>query len=163
MCRIEATAREYHTHKKPHSSKDFRVSVVIMGQSGITTGIYEATLGELLMVAFPFRDILNEQLDKRNIKIYETILRELLMVASPFQDILNGQLDRKNKFWQTLYIVLITVYVIPRECFIGCLYLVSADTREFYQYWIGDYLEVLEIIGRIVNMLLGVWNCHCYG
>ena len=86
------------------------------------------------------------------LNVLQETLQKLHIITSPFHSILDGKLNPGRRFVQLLFILLSAFYVIPRNSFIGYLYLVPDETRKYYQYWIGDYLESMGTIGRTMNM-----------
>ena len=87
------------------------------------------------------------------IQSFEQVLQDAYIISSTsLHNVLVGKLDRKRRMIQ-LVMHFFNWILIPRYFSICILYLVNEETRKFYLYYLLDYMETLEILGRTMNAI----------
>ena len=88
---------------------------------------------------------------------YETILLKSDIVTSSFQCILDKNLNWKQRRIQLICFTIYFVYIFPRHTIFSLLYVAEEDVRNYYQYWLGDYLSQLGMYGRSLVLVYLVY------
>jgi len=85
------------------------------------------------------------------IDLYETCLRNALIISTSFRGVVHQKLDPKRRWLQTIYLLVVAGYVIPRNFILLFLYLKDEDTRRSWTCYLPDYFQEFGLFGRVLN------------
>ena len=97
------------------------------------------------------QDSQGKQFSDQVIDLYESCLRNALIISTSFKGIKQNNLDPKRRLLQTIFLLALGGYGVPRYFTLCFLNLKDEETRKSFEFFLPNYLEQLGLIGKVFN------------